>query len=80
MITSRMAICLGLRTTVSVRLIPAPAGTSWDCTENKVDEVEQPKRSAYRAEAPLRFVLCSEDRGLLDITDRVHAWSEHSIP
>ena len=26
MITPRMAICLGLRTTVSDRLIPAPAG------------------------------------------------------
>lgn len=31
------------------------------------------------AEAPLRLVLCSEERGLLNVAGRVHAWPEHSI-
>ena len=30
------------------------------------------------AEAPLRFALCSEERGFLDVAGRVHAWPEHS--
>ena len=93
MITPRIAICFGLRTTVSVRLIQhkqAPPGTHSSpaatvCTDSEVDNIwNKPKRNASscaKTTSKPRFVSCCAMKVVaLDITDSVHTWPQKFHP